>query len=149
MRLLILSCSATKRTDPGLLPAQSRYAGPAYRVLRKALRELAQAVHPQVAILSAEFGLIAADTPIPWYDRRMDPARAAALAPAVQRELRGLLADRPTDVFVHLGRDYLPALGAIPPGPWQLTYADGGIGRRLGQLRRWLSAPQQREVPHA
>jgi hypothetical protein len=149
MRLLILSCSATKRTDPGLLPALARYDGPAYRVLRKALRELAQDVHPLVAILSAEFGLIDSDTPIPWYDRRMDATRAAALAPLVKRKLQALLAAGPTDVFIHLGRDYLPTLGTVPPGPWHICYAQGGIGERLGQLRRWLSAPQQEEVSHA
>lgn len=149
MRLLILSCSATKRSDPGLLPAQLRYDGPSYRLLRKALRALAEDAHPQVAILSAEFGLIAGDTPIPWYDRRMDPVRGAALALAVQRELPALLADGPTDVFIHLSRDYLSALGAVSPGPWRVSFAEGGIGERLGQLRRWLYAPQQREVPHA
>lgn len=149
MRLLILSCSATKRTEPDLLPAQKRYDGPAFRTLRKALRELAQDACPRVAILSAEFGLIAGDTPIPWYDRRMDAARAAALAPAVQRELRAILAGGPTDLFVHLGRDYRVAPGAVPPGPWRVSYAEGGIGERLGQLRRWLYVPQQQEVPHA
>jgi hypothetical protein len=149
MRLLILSCSATKRTKPGLLLALHRYDGPSYRVLRKALRELAQDACPKVAILSAEFGLITGDTPIPWYDRRMDATRAAALAPLVQRELQALLAEPPTDVFVHLGRDYLPTLGTVPPGSWRICYARGGIGERLGQLRRWLYDPQQREVSHA
>jgi hypothetical protein len=149
MRLLILSCSATKRTETVLLPALTRYDGPSFRVLRKALRELAQDACPKVAILSAEFGLIAGDTPIPWYDRRMDATRAAALAPLVQRELQALLAEPPTDVFVHLGSDYLPALGSIPLGSWRISYAQGGIGERLGQLRRWLYAPQQREVANA
>lgn len=149
MRLLILSCSATKRTDTDLLPAQSRYTGPAFRVLRKALRELADDAHPRVAILSAEFGLIAGDTPIPWYDRRMDPTQAAALTPAVQRELDTILADGPGEVFVNLGRAYLPAIGAVPAGPWRVSYAHGGIGERLGQLRRWLYAAEPLEVVHA
>lgn len=149
MRLLILSCSATKRTEPGLLPALTRYDGSAYRLLRKALRELAEDAHPRVAILSAAFGLIADDTPIPWYDRRMDPTRAAALAPAVQRELDTMLADGPGEVFVNLGRAYLPAIGAVPAGPWRVSYAHGGIGERLGQLRCWLYAAAPLEVPHA
>lgn len=149
MRLLILSCSATKRPDPELLPALLRYDGPAYRLLRKALRELAEVHHPRIAILSAEFGLITNDTPIPCYDRRMDKTRAAALAPLVQRELNAILADTPTDVFVHLGRDYLSALGTVPSGSWRISYAEGGIGERLGQLRRWLYASHRREVPSA
>lgn len=149
MRLLILSCSATKRAESKPLPACLRYDGPAYRLLRNALRELAEADHPRVAILSAEFGLIAGDTPIPWYDRRMDAARATALAPAVQCELHTILADVPREVFINLGRDYLPALGPVPLGPWRVQYAHGGIGERLGQLRRWVYAPQRQEVPDA
>ena len=138
MRLLILSCSATKRTDPGMLPALWRYDGSAFRVLRKALRDLAADRHPHIAILSAEYGLIAADTPIPWYDRKMDPARAEALAPQVQAALCAALTPDIAAIFVALSRAYLPALGALPAGPWHVTAAQGGIGQRLGQLRRWL-----------
>lgn len=138
MRLLILSCSATKRTEPGLLPAIQRYDGVAFRVLRKALRELPAERHPRVRILSAEYGLIVADTPIPWYDRRMDPARAAALRPQVQAALCDAFTSDIDITFLALSRAYLPALGALPAGPWVVTYAEGGIGRRLGQLRRWL-----------
>lgn len=149
MRLLILSCSATKRTDPGLLPALIRYDGPSFRVLRKALRALAEEARPRVAILSAEFGLIAGDTPLPWYERRMDRERAAALAPGVQQALCTLLRERPTELFISLGRDYLPALGDVPAGAWHVSYAQGGIGMRLGQLRRWLYTPCHEEAGHA
>lgn len=149
MRLLILSCSATKRTDAGLLPAARRYDGPAFRLLRNALRELAQAAHPKVAILSAEFGLIAGDTPISWYDRRIDAARALALAPIVQLALPRFLSADISEVFINLGRDYRLALGTVPTGPWRVTDAHGGIGERLGQLRRWLYAVEPLEVPDA
>lgn len=149
MRLLILGCSATKCLDLGLLPAVTRYSGPSYLLLRKALRELAQADHPAVAILSAEFGLISSDTPIPWYDRRMDAARALALAPQVQAALPRFLNDATSDVCINLGRAYLPALGAVPSGLWRVTYAEGGIGERLGQLRRWLYTAEPLEVPDA
>lgn len=138
MRLLLLGYSATKRTDPDLLPAQSRYTGPAYRVLRRALRELPQERHPRIVILSAAFGLIAGDTPIPWYDCRMTPERATSLTPIVQRDLRTWLKWDVTDLFITLGRAYRPVLGDVPPGTWQITEAQDGIGMRLGQLRRWL-----------
>lgn len=138
MRLLILSCSATKRSDLGLLPALSRYDGVAFRVLRNAMREIADDRHPRVRILSAAFGLIAADTPIPWYDRKMNPARAAAFQPQVQAALHAALIPDIDAVFIALSRAYLPALGDLPAGPWSVDYAEGDIGRRLGQLRRWL-----------
>lgn len=138
MRLLILSCSATKRTDPGLLPALHRYDGVAFRVVRTALRKLADDRHPRVCILSAEFGLIESDMLIPWYDRRMDLARAAELQTQVQVALHAVLTPDIDSVFIALSRAYLPALGDLPTGPWNVTYAQGGIGQRLGQLRRWL-----------
>lgn len=138
MRLFILSCSATKRTTDGELPALTRYDGPAYRVLRRALRDLPHERHPRVAILSAQFGLIASDTIIPWYDCRMTPERAVSLTPAVQRDLHTWMQPDVKDIFITLGRAYRLVLGDIPAGSWRVTEAQGGIGVRLGQLRRWL-----------
>lgn len=54
-RLLILSCSRRKRLDTDLLPAIERYDGPAFRVLRRFLRERPFEA-PDVLILSAEHG---------------------------------------------------------------------------------------------
>ncbi len=62
-RLLILSCSRRKRLDKDLLPAVERYDGPAFRVLRRFLREMPFEA-PDVPILSAEYGLIPHDLPI-------------------------------------------------------------------------------------
>jgi hypothetical protein len=138
MRLLILSCSATKRHEPGLLPAIHRYDGSAYRLLRKALRDLPAERQPRVRILSAEFGLITSDTPIPDYDRRMERTRAAELAPAVQRAVHAALTPDITEVLISLGRDYLPALGDVAFGAVRVVSTAGGIGTRLGQMRRWL-----------
>jgi hypothetical protein len=67
-RLLLIACSATKQPDPELLPALDRYQGTWFKVLHGYRR-----AHPQEAqtldvwILSAEFGFIAAPTPIPDY----------------------------------------------------------------------------------
>lgn len=132
--LLILACSATKRADAGDLPALQRYDGPAFRVLRKALRERAGLSDVlTICILSAEYGLIGADTPIPDYDRRMTRARAWELYLSVQQALN----DRrplPARRFVSVSAVYGVAL---PPLVWA-EYARGGQGQRLGQLRAWM-----------
>lgn len=143
MRLLILTCSATKRHDASRLPALDRYDGPNYRTLRCFL-----ANHPEkrdalvVLILSAEFGLIRGATFVPDYDRRMDAARALELRASVIKVLRGLLDHQRYDAtFVSLGRDYAPALvitDDVRSRLGNLTVASGGIGTRLGHLRRWL-----------
>lgn len=90
MRLLILACSASKVPHEALLPAWRRYAGPSYRTLRRWLREApAQlGVDLDLAILSARYGLIAWDQPIPAYDERMDCQRAAAHRAQVEQEVR-------------------------------------------------------------
>lgn len=85
-RLLILGCSKAKTTDEGLIPALNRYDGTAFRVLRRYLRQDPDDP-PLVYILSAEFGLIPADQPIPYYDRRMSSIRAIELQPQVASTL--------------------------------------------------------------
>jgi cytoplasmic iron level regulating protein YaaA (DUF328/UPF0246 family) len=141
-RLLILACGKTKRSTAGLLPAIDRYDGSTHRTLRKALRALAEDQRPTVLILSAEFGLITAETPIPDYDRRMTASRAVALRSQVRAALVEALAAASYDAtLINLGADYLPALAIEPTLRVRLggiTYASGGIGQRMAQMKRWL-----------
>ncbi len=142
--LLILSCSGRKRPDPQPIPAFDRYDGVAYAVVRKALREVpGLADRLTIVILSAEYGLIAAEMPIPWYDRRMDAQRAAVLAEQISVQCQALIG---TTIFartlIHAGRTYQRALTPIMPLLQQrsisLDQTCGGIGERLGQMKAWL-----------
>ncbi|MBX0330085.1 hypothetical protein K2Z83_20670 [Oscillochloris sp. ZM17-4] len=141
-RLMIIACGATKRHDAGLLPAIDRYDGPPYRTLRANLRELAEDRRPTIRILSAEFGLIPAETPIPDYDHRMTQARALALQGQVRAALADLLvAGDYAAAFVNLGADYMPALPLNPttiPRLGVITTAHGGIGERMALMKCWL-----------
>jgi cytoplasmic iron level regulating protein YaaA (DUF328/UPF0246 family) len=143
-RLLILACGKTKSSTAGLLPAIDRYDGPPARTVRKALRELAEVQRPTVLILSAEFGLITAATPIPTYDRRMTASRAVALRGQVRAALAQVLAAANYDAtLINLGADYLPAFNLEPALRVRLgvvTNASGGIGQRMRQMKRWLLA---------
>lgn len=72
-RLLILACSATKRSRPGWIPAVDRYDGPLWQTLR--------AIGPdredtKVAVLSARYGFIDSRSPIENYDTRLTTALA-------------------------------------------------------------------------
>lgn len=144
MRTLILSCSATKRPDAGLLPALDRYDGPAYRTLRA---NRAAAGELRVLVLSAEFGLIDATKPIADYDRRMTLDRALELAPSVGAELRRLsdCGELVGDVFVYGGADYrncaqLALINARLDYNRRASvgFSHGGIGEQLGQLKAFL-----------
>ncbi|MXN48642.1 hypothetical protein GR138_25885 [Shinella kummerowiae] len=75
-RLLILSCSMTKRGGPQYMPARDRYDGPLWRTLRRVDPDERKA---RVAFVSAEYGFRESTTTIKNYDRRMTPEIAAAV----------------------------------------------------------------------
>jgi hypothetical protein len=126
-RLILLACTATKRADPDPLIAIRRYDGPSFRTLRKW-----QATNPTAAelldihILSAQLGLITADTLISDYNQRMTPNRAAELRQSVCSALAHIVAQQGA---------YTP-FGAV-------TFTAGGIGTRLGQIKAWLNDEMQ------
>lgn len=140
-RLLILGCSRRKRREPGPLPTVELYDGPAFRLYRRFLRTRRQPV-PELLVLSAEFGLVAGDRLIPWYDRRMTSKRAQELRPGVSAELDARFGARQvTELFVSAGQEYLAVLGgqeALSKLATSTHIAQGTIGRRLAALHDWL-----------
>lgn len=148
-RLLIIACTATKRPDVPLLPAYLRYLGTSFRILRRWIDDHPDAAaRLDVAILSAEFGLIPAIQPIPTYDRRITTERAEALRGQVCAALQQLCAVRGyTEVFISAGAVYrlaladaLPHFGTTPV----LTAPTGaGIGRQLAALKQWLATTSE------
>ena len=144
-RLLLLACTSTKRADLHPIPAIQRYDGPSFRMLRKwRAANAAAAVHLDILILSARLGLIAADALISDYNERMTRARAAELREAVDTALTHTLAQRElyAATLVHLGQDYLPAIGQAmlaTPACGFVSFTTGGIGVRLSQIKAWLT----------
>ncbi|MGI8549323.1 MAG: DUF6884 domain-containing protein [Dehalococcoidia bacterium] len=140
-RLLLMACSQRKRPDSNLLPAIERYDGPAFRVLRRYLRSV-PVQSPEVYILSAEFGLIPASQPIPYYDRRMTAERAREVRDSVRDRLRGILAEGCYEaLYINAGKEYQQALGdiAAPAGTeTRIIAAEGSQGKRLSALHNWL-----------
>jgi hypothetical protein len=140
-RLLIIACSAKKLAVSNSVPALERYDGPAFRVLRKYLREVKSDL-PAVLILSAKFGLIAADQEIPYYDCRLTREAALALRPSVLEAARGVLRSRAwSAVGVCAGKDYqlaLEGLVELVPDGVRVDVVRGGLGPRLTALRTWL-----------
>lgn len=139
--MLILACSRRKRPDEKLLPAVERYDGPAFRVLRRFLRE-SPSEAPSILILSAKHGLIPHDLPIAAYDRKMSLARARQLRPLVLAELDRMTASRSSvETLVFAGQQYLPALYKDDASLAQNTtikVCAGALGRKLAELHDWL-----------
>jgi hypothetical protein len=141
-RLLILSCSQRKRSDPGLLPAIKRYDGPAFRVLRRFLREQpVGAKRLDVFVLSATYGLIPAECSIAEYDQMMTSQRAAELHDKVLATFAKLIRTGYIELCLAMSKKYLMALEGWPalvPPRVSVTITDGPQGLKLAQLKRWL-----------
>jgi hypothetical protein len=141
-RCLILGCTEAKRGNGGRLPALKRYNGPTFQVLRRFLREAKPELKDvDVYVLSAEYGLIAADKPIEDYDRLMTITRGAELRPEVSKQLQKILSQGFAEVFVSLSQLYLQAVDSIEgltPDETELIISQASMGRRLRELKRWL-----------
>lgn len=140
--LLVLGCSARKRTDPGVLPAIERYDGVNFRVLRKLMREGRWPGNVDVLIISAKYGVLSPLTPIEYYDQPMTRDRAVALQRQVGACLDVRMGQVPySELFINLGQTYRLALGCcqrIQCAGVRVQYATGGIGQRMAQMKDWL-----------
>lgn len=140
--LIAMACSATKRPDPGELPAIDRYDGPMWRTLRAALGELPESARPEVWFLSARYGFHPATLPIVNYDGVLSEARARdllrmpssnhmAFAQTVANHHRVLFAG---------GALYRDTMRSACPRISLLSETDGGgIGEHRAQLRAWIA----------
>ncbi|GJF32585.1 hypothetical protein KNE206_52850 [Kitasatospora sp. NE20-6] len=84
--LVIAGCSRRKNRSKRLLPALDRYTGGIAPQLRERV-----AGHPdtrrRVRFLSAAYGLVTADTPLPFYERPLTPHQASIVRPKVAEQL--------------------------------------------------------------
>jgi hypothetical protein len=131
-RMVILGCSARKSAAPGPLPAFELYEGGCVPPMRARLGGRPR-LRARVRFLSAEHGLVAADTPLHTYDRPLDPERAAVLRPLVTGALHRDMATAgmPREVLLVAEPLYLVLLAdllALPGRPrvhWIPDHAHG------------------------
>ncbi len=80
----VTPCSAQKRDDKDDLPALERYVSERIQdVFHWSRRDDAD-----FRILSGEFGLLGADSPIPWYDHLLKPEEVSGLAGRVAEQFK-------------------------------------------------------------
>ena len=142
-RLLILSCSKSKRSAPQLLPAVERYNGPLFRVLRKFIcKNPQEAQSLDVFVLSAKFGLISGEELIPDYNHIMTKARAEILHSEVMTNFSKLLKEAPyQELLVVMGKTYLSALDGFEDllcDGLEIKICNGSYGRQQANLYDWL-----------
>lgn len=142
-RLLVISCTEKKAKTEGEIAAIHRYDGLTFQILRKYLRENpVESSSLEVLVLSAEFGLISAQQPIPYYDRLMTKDRANELRNSVNQQLQIIYKTRSyTGTCLALSKLYMQALDEKAYSQIDgasLTLVNGSQGRRLSQLYAWL-----------
>lgn len=169
-RLLILACSAAKRSDADALPARLRYNGPLWQTLRSVDPNGSRA---RVSFLSAHYGFRDADTPIAFYDARLTPDIAERMVAGgmTTRWPRPCRRNGPDNAGMDPGAEiasmtryghepfvgvalvggglYLTVMRAMLAGfqrmacvvpDASITTINGPIGRMRQDLRRWLLA---------
>lgn len=145
-RLLILSCSATKRADDDQIPALERYDGSTYQVLRNYLRQSVWPASLSIAVLSAKHGLIGGLAQIKGYDERMTRDRADGWKAASTKTLRDW-GGQYDSVSLLLGKDYLRALEPEVLERDGVKPIEGGIGTKNGKLRSMLHGMGRQDRP--
>jgi len=93
-------------------------------------------------ILSALYGIITPNELIKSYDLKMTKEIAIRLAPQNVTKLRAIMGrNNYQSVFINVGKTYLLALqpleGWVPPET-QVFIAEGKIGQKLNQMKKWL-----------
>jgi len=131
-RLVIVGCSANKATTAGPLPALELYDGGCVPPLRARLGGQPR-LRARVRFLSAEHGLVTADTLLHPYDRPLDGQRAVELRPHVASALGRDMAAHgvPEEILLVAEPLYLVLLAdllALPARPrvqWIPDHANG------------------------
>lgn len=143
--LLVLGCSSRKTKTPGETPALHRYDGPFFQDFRSRLRTHLWPENLDVAVLSAEYGMIGALTEIADYDRRMTPQRALELAPSINQQMAEW-ASNYDQIYLCLGKDYLQALPTTYSGESRTAKLfQGPIGSKRQQLGQLLRSKSTKE----
>ncbi len=140
--LLILACSQKKIKSSTLLPAIERYDGPSYKVLRKIMHSSNYNNSLDIAIISAKYGLLQPNENIEDYDLKMNKEIANSIKNKVIQTLRKQISNKKYEnIFINIGSDYSLAIDGFNknlPRDTKLLYADGKIGKRLSQMKKWL-----------
>jgi queuine/archaeosine tRNA-ribosyltransferase len=134
--LLIIACSAKKKQESKLSRAIELYDGPAYRVIKKQLGK--RFSQPVVWIISAKHGLIDADTLIYSYDAKITRENIGELKDSIESFVKRFAPlDRFDRIFIWAGKRYLSLLPQSLLTFPKTRVADGYIGQKLNQLKRW------------
>jgi hypothetical protein len=137
MKLLIISCCGKKLDRPAA--AGELYQNREHNLVRAHQEEL-QAAGYQLAVLSAEYGLIAWDQVVEPYDRKMTERTAQHYS----LRLMSQPWDQYEEVLVYGGKVYRDCIKRVTPAT-EIVGANRGNGDHFSALKGLI----QREAHHA
>lgn len=140
--MLLIACSGRKSQVKGRIPALNRYDGVSYKIIRKLQREGHYPSDLDIKILSAEYGLIDANTLIPFYDRKMNKKRAEELHKETLEKISTLFKGKKySKLFINLGKNYMRAIDGYQEfldHKTEVCIAEGGIGLKSKAMKEWI-----------
>lgn len=141
--LLIISCSNKKSETSGLLPAYERYTGYNFQIIKKIIRERGSLNDIDILILSALYGMIEWNHPIPYYDEVMTTDCVDAMKTKVRQQLRDYFnacVCQYDELLVNMGKVYCQVLEVYPIQNHcrQVSYSEGRIGQKGSQMKKWI-----------
>lgn len=140
--LLIIGCSKRKRRVSDCARAIEIYDGPFFRTIIKLKKEGKFPKNIDIFIISAKYGMLGENDLISFYDVRMTKSRAKEIRREIIKKLRDVIIKKCyKEVFINLGKDYLPAIQGFEkkiPTTTKILFSKGKIGKRLHDMREWI-----------
>lgn len=142
--LLIMSCSQRKNPSIEPMKAIDRYTGVFFNVLKKNNPELKDL---DLIIISAKYGFLLPGCLIENYDMKMTKKRAYELRDEITYDFQDFFKNRNySEIFINLGKYYSKATYFCSGVKgMRLVNANGGIGERMAQMKKWLLRIQKKE----
>ena len=140
--LLIIPCSDNK--FPCLTPRKAFdcYVGEFYQMLKNYFFVSGRPDNLSIYIVSGKYGLIPEDLPILPYNSRLTKERAVSMNAETIKRLK-LIQPVPDEIFINLGKEYMPAINGIEkvfPNSNMLFPKLGDIGFRKHYMKVWLGS---------
>jgi len=143
-RLLVLSSSKQRSTDPRLLPAIERYQGVMFRVARKYLLEC-QSNDVEIVIVSEREGIMCANDPVPYHEPLIERPTSRHISEDTLRKSRekfnSILSEHPySEIFVACSNGLRGMIGDLEKIDAKVVFCDDpGLGRRAQRLKQWIA----------
>jgi len=131
------------------VPALDLYDGYFFRIIKKSLRANRFQPGLDIIIISAEHGIVEPDEEIGYYDRRMGTERAEELnGDVVTAVARKVDENKYDNIWINLGKDYLPAVDGVEDAvDVPVRYIEGGgIGMKGKRLKHLVSRGRSVQV---